>query len=390
MRMRGGVQGPSLQTKQPTLWQHPWTLSATWSAAANAWYATLKPGLVGCVAPIYRTTVAAQALVGLSLALNPLTQQPFTSAAGAPNIDVPIYLAPAIDLTWTALGFDGDPTRAVPQFFLDRGVQIAPPDNEEDELLSGNDAPTPPPTPPGLRLLRSCDVYLHQPRSGLTSTTTDNPSGAVTGAPTSIQTLSEAPPAPTDALQVLSGTYVPFNPASGIDPTSSDYTEPTYDEILIGTIFMLSPPNSELNSEPDNTWQPFVRHNLFWNLTYYTPPFRLPPAPSSIDLNVPLAGGAAQGIIGGEESQVNTSEQNDANALAAYSLQGTFYTPTGAGSTSAFAAAPAPAPTGATGFDKAGIITAQAVAAGLAIANETLDPPFPYFTQPFPPSLLPQ
>ena len=85
---------------------------------------------------------------------------------------------------------------------------------------------------------------------------------------------------------------------------------------------------------------------------------------------------------------INQGDDTASTALAASSLQGTFYTPTGGGSKSQFPAAPAPSATGETGLDKSGTNAAQALAAALAIANETLDPPFPYTAQPFFPALL--
>ena len=68
-------------------------------------------------------------------------------------------------MPWMALGVDGVAGEAVPQFFQDRGVHLATAVDVDDPESAI--APVNPPA--GNRLLRKCDVVLHQPRAGLVS-----------------------------------------------------------------------------------------------------------------------------------------------------------------------------------------------------------------------------
>ena len=121
--------------------------------------------------------------------------------------------------------------------------------------------------------------------------------------------------------------------------TDSDYTEPTWDELLISTVYLLSPPNTPLGSDPDATWQPFARHNLFWNLNWAQPEFK--PARRRLRARPfipPLAAGAATLVINSQVASLNDATQNALNIILGSSLAGSFWTPTGGGSDATFAA----------------------------------------------------
>ena len=145
------------------------------------------------------------------------------------------------------------------------------------------------------------------------------------------QTLGVDTPNAGAPLRILAGTMPPAPPPP--DPTQADYTEQTFDQLLISTVYLLSPPNTPLGSEPDATWQPFVRHNLFWNLNWAQPEFQQPLADIAQITFPPLAGGAASLVIGLEQSLLADAQQTAVNILAGSSLAGSFWTPTGGGST---------------------------------------------------------
>jgi hypothetical protein len=369
----------SARSKRAT-WRHPWWTTAAWSADAG-WCATItKPGYVNGRAPIYRTTLQEQDGTGRDFGKNPLTGEPYFSSfvfapATAPGaagtiIDVPIYLQPAIPLrTWRGVGApDGSALESVPQFFLERGIV---PFGEDPSKGSG-------------QRLVACDLILHQPRSGLVATIThENP---FAGQSIVRQTLSAAAPAREDRLRVYSGTYL--DPAlsdelSGFDPLSDFYEEPTWDELRISTVYLLSPLDAKRNAAPDETWQPFVAHGLFWNLGWVPAP--LPQVPDVTDDPNPLAGLAVLGagllgpIVNVFSAAANDLAQQALNEIRARSQKGTWWTPTGGGHTNALP----PEPIQPLGGPNKAARQAQAAAAKQAAAavqsvQRTLDPAFPY------------
>jgi len=279
-----------------------------------------------------------------------------------------------------AMGSDGNAGDPAPQFFQDRGVSAAAP--VSDDLGETQTATV----PPGTRLLRKCDVVLHQPRYGLQANVSVG-DGIATGQATTTVTLTLTPIDPTDALRVYAISQ--WVTAEGQpDPTTGTYVEPTYDEMVIGTVYALSEPDAAPYSDPDGTWEIYVAHNLFWNLSYAQPQFTPVATDIGDPLLVPLAGGAAQSIIN-EFTSLEADAMSEAlSFIGQQSMQGTFWTATGGGSDSRFPAAAAPAAAGTTGLDKDGRLEAQRAQAQAAVAAEQLDPDFPYYSPSFNLNLL--
>jgi hypothetical protein len=392
-------------------WRHPWFVLPSWvgddteqNGGTGKWVATVKAGFVNDTAPVFQTTVREQEAADQDFGINPLTGRPFfcdpifaqpRQDTTTRTIAIPLTLEPAIPLSLRAIGWDAlAPTEPVPKFFLERGAaahpQVASEDNlDSDEAVDDavdllNTPPADP--PPGLRLLRVCDLILHQPRLALTSQIDIEP-GLATGQTHVQQTLSIASEVPGDALRVLAGMYQPPDAAS-IDPLTGDYTEPPYDELIIAKVFLLSPPNTPPHSDADASWTAYVSHGLFWNLSYQPGVFRAPPADPGIGFIPPLAGGAGQIVINYLTSAISDMLQDALNLVTASSLAGKWWTPTGGGHRADF---PLPTPAvakGATGLDKTGRLAAQAVAAARARQAESLDPDYPYSAMGFDPTLL--
>lgn len=385
----GGV-AVSARTGAGSRWRHPWTISPSWQPGTRRWVAVVKPGFVNGEAPIVRTTTGEQADNGRDFGINPLTGEKYFSAAiftegttereTSRRIDIPIYLSPALNLSFRPLGFDGPPIgNQVPEFFRDRGVADAP-EFDFDLGVSGDTT-----RPKDLRLLRACDLVLHQPRLALTSQVTLAP-GPATGISNVTQTLGLRSAAPGDTLSIFAGNFAP--PNASFDPLTFDYDEANYDELLIGTVFLLSPPGLALGAEPDGTWQPFVRHALFWNLNYQ-PGFLRPLATDpGIPFIPPLAAGAAQLVINFLTASLNDATQQALNILQSHTMAGTWWTPTGGGSTAEFPPEEEiAAPTG-TGLNHAATVQARRQARAQRRQSAALDPAFPYRAVPFTTSLL--
>jgi hypothetical protein len=393
LRMLGFGQSISA-LKDAQRWRHPWSTQPAWSRAQQRWIATVKPGFVNGQCPVVRTTIREQAQEGRDFGTNPLTGRPFFSdSVFAPlpttngelrQVDAPLYLSPAISLGWRALGFDSANDEAVPIYFLDRGASERPrqANSDGDAVPLPIDATTE--VPRGLRLLRACDLWIHQPRQALTSTIELHP-GLATGVSNVSQTLGLASPAAGDVLRVMSGT---LRTIDGIDALARIYEEPAYDELLIATVFALSPPGVELFAQPDEAWTLYVRHNLFWNLNYATPWFRQYGGSPTVPFIPPLAGGAAQLVINFLTASINDILQDALNLVTSHSMAGTFYTPTGGGSSALLP--PVATGTTATGLDKRAKRDADAATKARARQDRRLDPTYPFRAEPFDPRLLTQ
>ncbi len=395
---------------RPKRWEHPWQTRLHWLGDRKQWVATVRPGFVNGRAPIVRTT-AGEALAlarngsfyaGLINARSGAAdirraaelagegEAELQSIGPGTRIDVPLYNNPPVPLGWRAVGWGsaGGVGSAVPQFFRDRGVEAAP----RSVAADAGTFPQAPARKPGSRLLLACDVVLHQPRLALTSSVEILP-GIATGISNVTQTLGMRSAAPGDRLKVY-GTplWDPFYASNaGIDPLAGDYEEPPFDERLIATVFLLSPPDTEAGSAPDQNWQPWVRHGLFWNLSYQERTALRVPAQDNIfgklvaTANL-LGGGTASIAVNFLGASLNDLNQNALNLLAAHSMAGTFWTATGGGHDGAIA-------TRETTPAKPGLRKADALAARAAQAARTrraqrLDPPFPYRAEPFDLALL--
>lgn len=388
--------GQALSASRRRKWRHPWQTGVSWIAELERWVAVIEPGFVNEETPVVFTTQREQARTGRDFGTNPLTGEPYFSASvfspevTTPEVDrevrAPLYLDPAIVLHFRAIGFDGPTGAAVPDFFLDRGAKESPAGQDFTDPDAVLDF-TPEEAPRGLRLLRACDLVLHQPRTALSSQIAllDGPA---TGISNVTQTLTLRAKMQGDALRIFAGT---FTPTTGqIDGIAGGlvgiYEEEPWDELLISTVYLLSPPDTTPGSEPDGTWQPFVQHALFWNLNYSTPVLRVLDSDPGLPFIPPLAGGAAQIIINFLTATINDAARQALNILTAHSLTGTFWTPTGGGSTAKFPEASITTPS--AGLDKGKQLQALRLAELRRIVSQKLDPAFPFVTRPFDPSLL--
>ena len=387
MTARESVHGTTLEAPKDSAARHPWMTRARWNARLGQWLATVEPGFVNEATPFYRALVQEQQAIDPSWGANPLSGLPYFSSAifskekpsdAVRRVDVPLYLRPAMPMTFRALGFDGSPQYPVPAFFLKMGVVATPRPPTAEEAADGAEL-VDTVKPKNLRLLRACDFILHQPRSALTSTITLE-AGPATGFSNVKQTLSTRTQTAGDVLQIFTGV-ASDRTAQPINPLAGDYEEQTFDEILVSTVFLLSPPNAPLGSVPNETWTPYVRHNLFWNVLYEQPAFQPIPGDPGTPYIPPLAAGAAQIVINYLTASINDATDQALNILLGHSMAGRFWTPTGGGHEAqiqALAAAPESA-----GLNKAERLRLAAVAAARAEREERLDPPFPYRAEPF-------
>jgi len=394
--------GRTITMGRRATWRHPWFTEALWLPKKKAWAAFVLAGFCNGFSPAVRTTAGelreAQGaffgqLVDASAGADEIDQIALLAIGGGADaglpedavLDVPLYLRPPVPMNaWRKVGFDGE--IAPPLFFQQRGV--AKPITTGQITSRAVDAPK------GNRLLRACDIWLHQPRTALTSQITIDPLGALSSTSNVTQTLDIREPAANDRLKIQTGTFEPqqanrlnFGGASNV--LASDYEEATWDQILISTVWLLSPPDTAPGTSPDATWQAFSSHNLFWNLLWVQP--KLDPF-FNTDIFRPLAGivgilagGVGVGAVNFFAASINDATQGAFNILQAQSLAGSFWTPTGGGTTSAWPPEK-PSPT-TTSLDKSANAAARAKARQATLVAQ-LDPNFPYEGKKFNRALL--
>ncbi len=379
-------------------WRHPWFTVPEWLPKSKRWVARVKAGFVNGFCPVVRTTTgllgrgtfwgqlvdartgAAQIEQLARLAI----EEDGDGKPGGPLVDVPLYENPPVSLyEWRKYGWDG--SRAVPQFFQERGVGLPPKSIESQLQLGGKVASESLEPKKGNRLLRACDIIVHQPRSALTSHIDIHPEGMLTGMTNVTQTLGLREADTGDRLMLRGGTFeeptqARLDAKAGADLLADNYEEKTWDELLISTVWLLSPPDAELDAQPDGRWQAFVSHAQFWNLAWAQP--RLEAVFTSDIFGALLAtvsllaGGAGLGAANYLAASINDATQSAFNILTSHSMAGNFWTPTGCGTTSKDPRARAEAAV-ALSLDKAKNAQAKAKAAR-AKRTASLDPAWPY------------
>ena len=291
-------------------WRHPWFTYVTWNAETERWEASVTPGFVN--GKDVTVSVEAEPETG--------NQEPGT------KLDVPLTDSPTVPLT--VLRTIGGSTNAsigtagelVPEFFAALGVQgsqtVSVEDLEDgtptditDAKLSTVAGGTDPGTQLPERILRACDIVLRCTRPRTTVDWIITP--AETGTQAQFTVGSSGGSADACSLHVVS-EFSAVEPMNDFDRLSGGTNDPGYDEVLMATVYLLSPADAAADAEIDETWTPYVRHALFWNADHIlSQPVSV--APQNITLNLAGLGSAA-----GAQITVNQilSSQNDAFAAA--------------------------------------------------------------------------
>lgn len=295
-------EGCALEFKRRFRRVHPWQLTTSWEPAENA-ENPLTEGL-------WRIAVRPGFLNGRDVVIDgaPLTaaEQPRLTAAFR-NPIASAGLSASLDGELVEL-----PGEGYPAFFAELGVRPA---SRGSRVLD-------PVTPDRNRTreLRACDVVLVVPRIGTavsftaegeTVTVVANALAASTGRGGFLRAQPKwtPPPEPT-ASDLLFGAAV----------------EPQSDEILLATLWMVSPPDAGSEDEPDGTWSPFPQHFCWWNLCRAMP--RQAPALSSSPLSftLGLALGVGDSVISALQAQVNDANSRIVAFLQGASSRGQFWT----------------------------------------------------------------
>jgi hypothetical protein len=182
-----------------------------------------------------------------------------------------------------------------PNFFRARGVrrpEDVPAFADAAQGGSGETESTPP-LPEGQRELRAADLVLSVPRPQIAqnTTTADPATGIVTITSYSLGN-PEADRRGESAVRLDWRSLYRPPVEDGADMLSrllGQAFERGLDEILIGTLWMVSPIGVDLDAMPDDTWIPYPQHAQHWNLLYATPRAPALPDAAPLTLNTGLA-----------------------------------------------------------------------------------------------------
>lgn len=266
-------------------WRHPWFVTPRYEFkddGSGEWRGFIKPGFVnGRDAHI--TMPKDWPEKGDEARDVPLTDDtpPYLVLDGwhNPIVSAGVGASDAGELVYS-------PGTGYPPFFADLGVR--PP------AAGGKDGDAPF-DPDRTRELRSMDMVLAQPRLG-TRLDIGTPDPLTDGQSESVSTLFV-----NDYFRATGGRAKLRATARWQPPEEQSLhlslglllraDDPQVDEIKIATLWVVSPPDTPDDAEPDQTWTPYPQHFAFWNLTYATrliPP-AAPSQPIRLQTGLPLA-----------------------------------------------------------------------------------------------------
>lgn len=304
-------QGQRLSGRAASRWRHPWEidcdfLDGQWRGTVQPGFVNGRPAFIDMPAAWLRAQVANGSADERDFGINPLTGKPYFSAwvfnneaptskkDDVPGEGGPVRLTnePAPYLVLNAwrnplasrgISFttEGEtiygPGENYPQFFASIGVRPRAPGGGSNSI---------PQDPLRTRELRAMDVVLTRPRPGSALTVTElNPlsDNFTHQLDTTYTTAYYDAQGGRTKLTAVS-KYVPLENETIESPflrLPMNAGDPQMDQLKVATIWMVSPAGYTEADVPDQTWEPYVQHFVFWNLWHavrFTPPGpKLPP-----------------------------------------------------------------------------------------------------------------
>jgi len=288
----------------PPDWNHPWKIHPSWleeeqkdGSVKKNWIVTVTPGFVNGADVVLTKTEA------------PLTSDP------APKLDVIGFR--------DATGMNGH----YPAKFKRLGARKPEePDPELTAILGGASSVTVPlfSEKYGTRRLMAADIILHVDHGGTRTDTTfaDPTTGRLVINSVAFTPQMKRYPYRVAAVSLFTPPLYP----SLQDRLQNQADEPNYDEIQLATLWLLSPPDVTDEAMPDQTWQPFTQHFVFWNVGYAGVNKIAFNDPTPMTIVTGLAFGLADPLMNAMLAPINDETQTVMDALNATSTQGYFWT----------------------------------------------------------------
>jgi hypothetical protein len=282
---------------------HPWMTTARWDLKKNRWMISVRPGFVNGI----------DATVPIVDSKN--------GAVDVPLMDAPEFPVDRFAYRTTPIQQDGP----IPAFFkelgasVDRSILV----DSMGNISSGENSPN-------RRCLQSVDIYLSVSRAAINGTTYYTASASQTLQVTYTPKINNAAllrfgTRPRILQTAVWKSQAQMTPLERFYSNSEDIPA---DELLVATVYLLSPVGVAEGTEADGTWTPFVQHSLFYNLNHAPQrlqPIEQPGDPSSIsiDTGLPFADQIGNQLLG----QLNDAFNQLRTQLGqTYSLSGLFWT----------------------------------------------------------------
>ena len=358
--------GVLISLQPESRWRHPWELLPSWVQdasldAGGKWVANVTPGFVNGRDVTIEVT---EMIKGESVTRHvPLTDDP------PPSIDLGSYRNPLSSPGFTA-NEDGDiielPSEGYPRFFEELGVAVAAGGKPEDGRT---------------RQIRASDLVLITPR--FSSRQTIDVFAPLTVSQTVTISTSylngRLASAPSRNFLVTVPKWSAATNSSPLERLAGMAVDTEQDEIKIATIYLVSPPEAEIDAEPDDSWEVYVAYSVFWNLAWASPAAVSEPPPTPITFNVGLAAGVGDALISFLLSPVNDLLGQVLAFLGTGNTVGSYWSPGMLGASGITASATGvSAQTTGLGLDPAALRIARQRAEEAAATVPPLNPEFPY------------
>lgn len=275
-------------------WAHPWEVTPFWSGERERWECTIHPGYVNGL----DTEVIVRREQAPEETIERIGEGETVAAYLAELPRIPLSALRRIGGDAAPIGVSGDGAlsyESAPSFFRALGAA--------DGLMVDDD---------NRRLLRACDIVLTVPRAAARA---EWATGAgIDGTFAQFSVLYSPEPERRNGRISIVPRYDPAPPPDDAAMLRGDIDDRPFDQLLVATVYLLSPAQAESGSMPDASWSAHVRHGLFWNLSHAVNRQPFAPAGDNLTFPAPLAGGVGQALINSLLAVIN----DNAAAIRAY------------------------------------------------------------------------
>lgn len=364
------------------LYKHPWSLTPRWRAdeslsTGGQWVATVHPGFVNG----YDVTIGVTEQVNGDEVTN---HRPLT-AEQPPEIVLNSFRNP-LAAGGASIDDNGDVILAAgegyPRFFEELGVKPA----EGATNLTGS--PTSSAAEPSdatrTRQIRVCELVLISPRFATRQEVSlrDPFTEAATVEISTTFLNGRIASAPSLNYLVTVSKFNPISAPTALERLAGTAVETEQDQLLIATVYFVSPPETPDDAAVDGTWEPYPVYRVFWNLAHASLANFGQPSQPPLSLHLGLAFGIGDALFNFLLSPINDLLEQVQAFLGAADSTGLYWTPGALGNnggTASVVASPSPQTTGPRlGFNPAAYRIAREEKAKVDAVVPPLNPQFPF------------
>jgi hypothetical protein len=307
-RLAPSGDGLGIFAEDSAEFRHPWWTTTSWSEEEQQWRSTTRPGFINGYDVTVETVVEGK------------TKQVPLTAQERPSLPLSWrnVLAPRGVTASIAGEFSFTAGEGYPKFFESVGVKPAHPggSSETGEEEEGR-----------TRELRACDIFVKVPRIATKQQVTEEgleSSRAFVITSVFVNDFVRA----SESRYQLHATpkwTAPVEPTA-LDRLLGTAVEPQTDEILIATMWAVSPEDTEAEAEVTSEWTIYKQYHVWWNLMHASRNV-VPKEPNPpIRIVTGLVAGIADSIFASLLTPVNQANAQIDAFLGAGDFSGRFWT----------------------------------------------------------------